>query len=48
VDLLGYGTGMVMRFCEYGTELPGSIESGGFLDSPSNYGALKKDVVAWR
>lgn len=48
MDLLGFGTGMVMRFCEYDTELPGSIEFGEFLDSPSNYGALKKDDVAWR
>jgi len=47
VDLMGYGTGMVMRFCEYGTELSGSTKFGEFLDSPSNYGALKKDGAAW-
>lgn len=47
MDLLGYGTGMVMRFCEYGTELSDSIKCWECLDSPSDYGALKKDGAAW-
>jgi len=38
---------MVMGFCEYGTELSDSIKRGEFLDSPNNYGALKKDGAAW-